>query len=443
MPSNSTRGPSRRVSLGAAALVLVGTAVTGVALSGPASAAAVDLGGLTFDPAKGTSISSIAVTTRSTGPVKGCPVGTQNVRGVVNGPGGWSNVTIIGLTSLGISNTDDFSVPFTDTFDGTAKRNNLKIVPGRYDISLICQNRLGTTVFGTFTSPMFFTDATQYQSTDPATSSSQTSTSLAVTPDARQDEGKPVTLTAAVTPSAAAGSVQFKDTVNESTTDVGAPVPVSGGSASTTLTTFAFGPHTFTAVFVPSSKSFEASTSNAVDYAITHPSPTGAPTSTTTLTATPGTGAASGKKVTLNASVSPTDAGGTVQFKDGSTDLGKPVKLTNGAATTDLTDLKDGSHTFTAVFVPTDTTVLAGSTSSALPYSVGAAAGGTTSSGDAATSGAAPSASASAGTGDAAGAGTGAAGSTDAGTSTSGGGASNLPVADAATPVAGQPNFAG
>jgi hypothetical protein len=77
----------------------------------------------------------------------------------------------------------------------------------------------------------------------------------------------------------------------------------------------------------------------------------------------------------LSANVTSTAAvAGAVQFKDGATNLGAPVAVSAGAATlavnTAAAPLLGGSHSFTAQFVPTDSTVVSGSTSAALPFTI-------------------------------------------------------------------------
>jgi hypothetical protein len=75
---------------------------------------------------------------------------------------------------------------------------------------------------------------------------SPSTTSLGASPASPQDSGTPVTLTATVKPSSAAGVVQFYD----GTTRLGSPVSVAAGSA-TRLITPAIGSHSYTADFVP------------------------------------------------------------------------------------------------------------------------------------------------------------------------------------------------
>jgi uncharacterized membrane protein (DUF441 family) len=252
-----------------------------------------DLGTLTFSPATGADTSPILVTTHSTGTPAGCPAGASSVQATINGPTGWSNVQGIGNTTSDVSNTADFSIPLADTMSGLASSNGLTIVAGRYDFTMVCQDSLGTQSFGSFTGSLFFTDATHYQSTDPANTVTTTTTSLTASPADRQDLGKPITLTATVTPSSSVGAVQFKDTVGGVTTNLGAPVPlasaplvVTGATAqlvSANLVTVGtakkvvslpFGLHTFGATFIPTnSKQFSSSVASSVVYVVALPAP--------------------------------------------------------------------------------------------------------------------------------------------------------------------------
>ncbi|GAA2792251.1 Ig-like domain-containing protein [Kitasatospora paracochleata] len=91
-----------------------------------------------------------------------------------------------------------------------------------------------------------------------------TTTALAVTPSGSATAGTAVQLAATVSP-AAAGTVQFLD----NGTVVGA-VPVTAGSAQTSLTTLAEGDHSFTAAFTPADATqYAASASQAVPFTVT------------------------------------------------------------------------------------------------------------------------------------------------------------------------------
>jgi hypothetical protein len=62
--------------------------------------------------------------------------------------------------------------------------------------------------------------------------------------------------------------------------------------------------------------------------------------------------------------VVPFTAAGTVQFKDGTTDIGAPVPVSFGSAFVLTSTLAKGDHTLTAVFTPTDSAAFGPSTSS-------------------------------------------------------------------------------
>lgn len=71
-------------------------------------------------------------------------------------------------------------------------------------------------------------------------------------------------------------------------------------------------------------------------------------------------------KVALHATVSPSSAAGTVQFKRGTTNIGTPVAVSGGAASLSAL-LLPGSYSITATFQPTDAEAYGRSVSSALP----------------------------------------------------------------------------
>lgn len=54
------------------------------------------------------------------------------------------------------------------------------------------------------------------------------------------------------------------------------------------------------------------------------------------------------------ATLATANAAGTVQFKDGSANLGAPVTVVAGIGRTPLSFLRPGQHSLTAVFTPTD-----------------------------------------------------------------------------------------
>ncbi|MCA1008893.1 Ig-like domain-containing protein [Rhodococcus hoagii] len=151
--------------------------------------------------------------------------------------------------------------------------------------------------------------------------------------------GTPVTLSASVTPTNAAGTVQFKD----NGTDIGTPVAVASGAASLPHTFTTGGAHAITAVFTGNA-GFAGSTAPAQTVNVSVPD-----VATSTTLTVPQT-AQTNQSVTLSATVAPTPTSGTVQFKDGSTNIGAPVALVNGVATLPHSFASAGSPSITAEF---------------------------------------------------------------------------------------------
>jgi hypothetical protein len=205
----------------------------------------------------------------------------------------------------------------------------------------------------------------------PASAAVSTTTALAVSPPSPQAVGTTVTLTATVTPSGAAGSVQFFD----GATAIGTPVAVSGGTATRTTSTLTAGTHSLKATFTPtSSAAFTSSTSSVVSYTIS----AGPTTTTTALAVTPASPQVQGTTLTLKATLTPSAAVGSVQFFDGASTIGSPVAVSGGIAQTPTTALTVGSHTLKATFTPTDANAFTTSTSSTVSYTITAPATSTT-----------------------------------------------------------------
>jgi hypothetical protein len=146
-----------------------------------------------------------------------------------------------------------------------------------------------------------------------------------------------VTLTAAITPSSATGTVEFLD----GATVIGT-ANIASGSASLTISTLAQGAHSITAVYrgdaanltstsAVLSQTINAQTASSVGLAASqNPIPVGGP-------------------VTFTASVNPAAATGNVQFLDGATVLGTVTLRTGSAATFTTSSLTAGNHSITAV----------------------------------------------------------------------------------------------
>ena len=155
--------------------------------------------------------------------------------------------------------------------------------------------------------------------------------------------GEALSFTASVSTGAAGGTVQFK----EGGRDLGSPVPVDASGKATTTPTFnVAGEYSITAVFSGSGNHL-GSTSNAQTVNVKAPAPTDQQTQTVlTVPADAKTGTAVGLSVT----VTPTPVGGTVQFKDGSGNLGSPVPVVEGKASIMHEFASVGTHDITAVY---------------------------------------------------------------------------------------------
>ena len=98
----------------------------------------------------------------------------------------------------------------------------------------------------------------------------------------------------------------------------------------------------------------------------------GVQATTTTLTASPPSPQTNpAPAVTLMATVAPASSG-TVKFMEGATQLGTTQPVVAGTASVNIGSPALGDHSYIAIFTPTGGTLVSGSTSSALPYHVGA-----------------------------------------------------------------------
>jgi hypothetical protein len=155
--------------------------------------------------------------------------------------------------------------------------------------------------------------------------------------------GEALSFTASVSTGVAGGTVQFK----EGGRDLGPSVPVDATGKATTMPTFnVAGEYSITAVF-SGSGNYLGSTSNAQTVNVKAPAPTDQQTETVlTVPADAKTGTAVG----LSVAVTPSPVGGTVQFKDGSGNLGSAVPVVDGKASIMHEFASVGTHDITAVY---------------------------------------------------------------------------------------------
>ncbi|AQA21907.1 hypothetical protein BTZ20_5475 [Rhodococcus sp. MTM3W5.2] len=187
----------------------------------------------------------------------------------------------------------------------------------------------------------FNTSTSAASNVDVSVNAVDTTTTLNVPATAKT--GTAVDLSATIAPAPSGGTVQFKD----GSTNIGGPVTLNGATATLNHTFTTIGAHAVTAVY-SGADGFNTSTSAAsnVDVSVN------AVDTTTTLTV-PAT-AKTGTAVDLSATIAPAPSGGTVQFKDGSTNIGGPVTLNGATATLNHTFTTDGAHPVTAVYSGAD-----------------------------------------------------------------------------------------
>ncbi|MFC9920685.1 Ig-like domain repeat protein, partial [Rhodococcus sp. NPDC127527] len=173
---------------------------------------------------------------------------------------------------------------------------------------------------------------------DVSVNMADTTTTLNVPATAKT--GTAVDLTATVAPAAATGTVEFKD----SATVLGS-VPVNNGTATLNHTFTTNGAHAVTAVY-SGDAGHNTSTSAAANVDVSTDPVIVDTTTTLNVPATAKTGTA----VDLTATVAPAGATGTVQFKDGTNNIGNAVPVNNGTATLNHTFTTDGTHAVTAVY---------------------------------------------------------------------------------------------
>jgi hypothetical protein len=210
------------------------------------------------------------------------------------------------------------------------------------------------------------TSATTYAGSDSPPAQLTMAASTTTTEIAVSSLGATVTVTATVTSAdgVPTGTVQL--------TQDGETVPALGqlvaGEATVTLVHVDAGEHTYVATYVPEDASYAASTSPGESGKVTVTIPAG--TTTTSLNVS-----VVGRTVTLSAAVTSPDGApsGSVVFSDGLVQHA-PVAVASGTASLTLPGVAAGSHTYSAVFVPTDPAAFATSSSPARQLTVAATA---------------------------------------------------------------------
>ncbi len=148
--------------------------------------------------------------------------------------------------------------------------------------------------------------------------------------------GSPVTIAAGVTPKSATGTVQFLD----GATPIGSAA-VTSGSASLVSSSLTVGDHSITAVY--SGDAGNSGSTSAVVIQTIAKAPAGFGLSSSLNPS------AAGQSVTFTAALSPASATGTVQFLDGTAQLGTAT-ISGGSAVLSIATLAAGAHSISAVY---------------------------------------------------------------------------------------------
>ncbi|WP_404650690.1 beta strand repeat-containing protein [Rhodococcus sp. 27YEA6] len=164
------------------------------------------------------------------------------------------------------------------------------------------------------------------------------------------------------------GTVQFYD----GGVAIGGPEAVTVGAAGLTHSFTSAGAHSITAVY-SGGAGVVGSSAQARTVNVTDPAPSDV--TTETVVTVPGD-AVVNKSVTLSATVSSVQNGGTVQFMDGDTPIGDAVAVVNGIAALNHTFTTTGTHSISAIY--SGATGFTGSTSTAHAIQIKAATGGGT-----------------------------------------------------------------
>ena len=356
----------------AAGTGLAAVAVAGVGFLSAAPAHAATVGQVTIVPGSGVDTDPIQFQTTAL-----CADGTSNFQLAISGgafPAGAAMTANAAQSTLGQANGGYLATPLY-TFAGLASHYGITYTAGTtYNLDFQCKPAFGAAV-DDMTGTVNFSDAHTWKAGAIVTAAPTTTTIAGSAATGQQ--GTPATFTATVAPAAATGTVQFMD----NGTPVGSPAAVSNGTATLTTSALPVGAQSITAVFNPGTNTYQSSTSTAFTYTVTAAP---AQATTTALGVTPNGTAVQNSAVTLTATVAPASGtgtpAGTVQFTDGTANLGAPVQVkADGTATLTLSTLSVGTHSFNAAFTTSNGSFLSSATTTATPYAITAQPGVSTS----------------------------------------------------------------
>lgn len=356
----------------AAGAGLAAVAVAGIGVLAAAPAYAANVGQVTIVPGSGVDTDPIQFQTTAL-----CADGTSNFQLAISGgafPAGAAMTANAAQSTLTQANGGYLATPLY-TFAGLASHYGITYTAGTtYNLDFQCKPAFGAAV-DDMTGTVTFSDAHTWTAGAIVTAT-PTSTTVAGSAAGGQ-QGTPATFTATVSPAAATGTVQFLD----NGTPVGTPATVTNGTATLTTSALPVGAQSITAVFTPGTTTYQSSTSSAFAYTVTAAP---AQATTTALGVTPNGTAVQNSAVTLTATVAPASGtgvpAGTVQFTDGTANLGAPVQVqADGTASLTLSTLAVGTHSFNAAFTTANGAFLSSATTTATPYAITAQPGVSTS----------------------------------------------------------------
>jgi hypothetical protein len=363
-----------RISRSAVVVALTALASAAVLAVAPGASAAT-IGSLTFNGLTSQQ-SAFSVTTSAACPTT--PTLSTNFLIKVAGgnlPAAPTNITGNTAGSTVGSITDG---PFTANaqfiLETYAANNGLtKLGDGTYTVTLVCRQAIQGASLGDFVGQFTVSNSgATVTPVGPPPSTVPTTTAITAATPAAGSTATPATFTATVTQASGtakpAGTVQFTvDGVN-----LGSPVTVSNGAATSPATGLLIaGPHAILATF-SGAIGWGASTSSPFTYTVTGTPPTSIATTTAITAATPTAGTTTTPAIftaTVTQASGTAKPAGTVQFKVDGTNLGSPVTVSNGAATSPATGLLTaGPHAILATF--TGATGWGASVSSPFTYTV-------------------------------------------------------------------------
>jgi hypothetical protein len=212
---------TRLAAIGAATAVIAGAAVVLGVAGASAAPPAGTLGTLSFQPASGTDVVAIQVTTSA-----GCAQDADGYNIFVRGPGafgtanGGQGFLITSTNSANFSTTAPMTIAFGENMKDAATDLGTTLVAGEYPVIFQCVDTFLGDVKGTFTGSLTFTSPTAYN-TGGSTSTTTTTTTTSTT----------TTTTAATTTTTTDTTTDTSTTTTEpAATTTTTPVPVAANS---------------------------------------------------------------------------------------------------------------------------------------------------------------------------------------------------------------------